>query len=282
MLDPKITQLVTLSNQKATTTSILIAEAFGKHHKNILQSIDRLECSAEFTELNFQPSSYQDTSGRMLPCFEITRDGFTFLAMGFTGKKAAEFKEAFIAQFNKMEKLLLDGAADVKRYEFNHHRSTSAPGGLDVKFTLGMTDALKDLPPVARLIALQELTGRDLSKAIEAMKTPAISNRDTELAAMSRCLDLLLDDDGECYDGFRFGFDGQDRGFVEGTPYEINGALEEIAQANGMSAVLDNRSRFFDRLRDKHLLKQIGWMREHSGSGQWQQVRYIKLAGGAA
>lgn len=282
MLDPNSTQLVTLSNQKVTTTSLLIAEAFGKRHDNILRDIKRLECSEEFTHLNFEGSSHQDPTGRMLPYFEITRDGFTFLAMGFTGKKAAEFKEAFIAQFNKMEKLLLDGAADVKRYEFNHHRSTSAPGGLDVKFTLGMTDALKDLPPVARLIALQELTGRDLSKAIEAIKTPAISNRDTELAAMSRCLDLLLDDDGECYNGFRFGFDGQDRGFVEGTPYEINGALEELARANGMAAVLDNRSRFFDRLRDKHLLKQIGWAREHSGSGQWQQVRYIKLAGGAA
>lgn len=67
---------------------------------------DELGCSAEFTEHNFVLSEYTDASGRKLPCYQITRDGFAFLAMGFTGKRAARFKEAYINAFNLMEKSL--------------------------------------------------------------------------------------------------------------------------------------------------------------------------------
>lgn len=79
------------SNGNPVTTSRVIAEAFGKQHKNVIQSIERLECSEEFTKLNFQPSEYTDPTGRKLPEYIITRDGFTFLAIGFTGTKAAGF-----------------------------------------------------------------------------------------------------------------------------------------------------------------------------------------------
>jgi Rha family phage regulatory protein len=80
-----------------------VAEVFGKEHKNILQSIENMDCSFEFRRLNFQPTSYKDQWNRKQPEFLLTRDGFTFLAMGFTGKKAAAFKEAYIKQFNAME-----------------------------------------------------------------------------------------------------------------------------------------------------------------------------------
>lgn len=86
-----------------TTTSLQIAEHFGKRHKNVMQAIANLECSPEFTGLNFQPSEYTDATGRKLPCYRITRDGFVFLAMGFTGKEAAQWKEAYITAFNKLE-----------------------------------------------------------------------------------------------------------------------------------------------------------------------------------
>ncbi|EFE8546413.1 Rha family transcriptional regulator, partial [Escherichia coli] len=65
-----------------------------------------LECSASFTARNFSVSDYTDCTGRKLPCYQITRDGFAFLAMGFTGKRAAQFKEAYINAFNQMEKQL--------------------------------------------------------------------------------------------------------------------------------------------------------------------------------
>lgn len=91
---------------KVVTSSLAVASYFGKQHKNVIQKIASLECSAEFTELSFQLSEYIDASGRKLPCYQITRDGFAFLAMGFTGKRAAQFKEAYINAFNQMEKQL--------------------------------------------------------------------------------------------------------------------------------------------------------------------------------
>ena len=86
-----------------TTTSLQIAEHFGKRHKNVMQAIANLECSPEFNRLNFQPVEYLDAKGEKRPCYRITRDGFVFLAMGFTGKEAAQWKEAYITAFNKME-----------------------------------------------------------------------------------------------------------------------------------------------------------------------------------
>lgn len=96
---------VQLHQDRITTTSLVVAEIFGKEHKNVLQSIEKLDCSKEFTELNFQPSEYKGKNG-MNKFYFITRDGFSFLAMGYTGPAAAKFKEAFIKAFNRMEQAL--------------------------------------------------------------------------------------------------------------------------------------------------------------------------------
>lgn len=87
-------------------SSLTIAEHFEREHKNVLQAIQRLDCSPEFSRLNFQPCSYRAANGRDETSFEITRDGFCFLAMGFTGPKAAKWKEAYIHAFNEMERHL--------------------------------------------------------------------------------------------------------------------------------------------------------------------------------
>ncbi len=65
-----------------------MAEAFGKRHDNVLRDIETLECSREFTALNFEAGSYVDPTGRTLSRYEMTRDGFSFLVMGFTGAEA--------------------------------------------------------------------------------------------------------------------------------------------------------------------------------------------------
>lgn len=88
------------------TTSLEVAKRFGKLHKNVLRAVENLECSAEFSRLNFEPRDYIDERGKQQSCYEITRDGFSFLAMGFTGKEAATWKEKFIAAFNQMERKL--------------------------------------------------------------------------------------------------------------------------------------------------------------------------------
>ncbi|ECC9278897.1 transcriptional regulator [Salmonella enterica subsp. enterica] len=94
---------VTIENGRAVTTSVAIAEFFRKMHKDVLKKIDNLECSAEFSERNFAPAEYTDEQGKKRPAYKITKNGFVFLVMGFTGKKAAAFKEAYIAEFDRME-----------------------------------------------------------------------------------------------------------------------------------------------------------------------------------
>ena len=84
------------------TDSLKVADVFGKRHKNIIQAVKELDCSEEFRRLNFQPSYYLNEQIKRQPKFNMTQDGFTFLVMGFRGKKAAEFKEAYIKQFNEM------------------------------------------------------------------------------------------------------------------------------------------------------------------------------------
>ncbi|EFG8225391.1 transcriptional regulator, partial [Escherichia coli] len=94
---------VTVENGRAVTTSVAVAEFFHKRHDNVLRAIANIECSDKFTALNFEASEYTDSTGRKLPMYQITKNGFVFLVMGFTGKKAAAFKEAYIAEFDRME-----------------------------------------------------------------------------------------------------------------------------------------------------------------------------------
>ena len=98
-----------IHNGKAVTTSRNLADAFGKHHKNVIRDIEKI-CSdlpKEFRRLNFEPSSYLNEQNKKQPMYEITRDGFAILAMGFTGKKALTFKVRYINAFNQMEAEIL-------------------------------------------------------------------------------------------------------------------------------------------------------------------------------
>lgn len=99
-------QLVYVENNRPVTDSLIIAETFGKRHADVLRAIENLECSKEFTERNFALSEYRDSTGRRLPKYIITQDGFSFLVMGFTGKEAARFKEMYINEFNRMRQQL--------------------------------------------------------------------------------------------------------------------------------------------------------------------------------
>ncbi|EAA1978835.1 TPA: Rha family transcriptional regulator [Salmonella enterica subsp. enterica serovar Java] len=94
---------VTVENGRAVTTSVAVAEYFGKRHDNVIQKIKLLDCSSEFNALNFKDVTYTDAKGEKRPAYQITKNGFVFLVMGFTGKKAAAFKEAYIAEFDRME-----------------------------------------------------------------------------------------------------------------------------------------------------------------------------------
>ncbi|WP_404975371.1 ORF6C domain-containing protein [Weissella paramesenteroides] len=101
-------QLVELQNGVATTTSLQVAETFGKNHRDVLSAIDDLkEGAAEnFADL-FNDSSYIHPQNKQTyRQVVMNRDGFTLLAMGFTGKKALQFKLGYIQAFNEMEEAL--------------------------------------------------------------------------------------------------------------------------------------------------------------------------------
>ncbi|MCQ1824493.1 Rha family phage regulatory protein [Escherichia coli] len=93
---------VTIENGRAVTTSIAIAEFFGKQHHHVVQKIESLECSERFLTSNFSRVKFEHR-GNAYNAYQITKNGFVFLVMGFTGKKAAAFKEAYIAEFDRME-----------------------------------------------------------------------------------------------------------------------------------------------------------------------------------
>ncbi|HHL9454808.1 TPA: Rha family transcriptional regulator [Escherichia coli] len=108
---PTLTQPeIAIVDGQAVTSSLAVANFFSKRHDDVLKKIRILDCSPEFCARNFAETLilvHQPNGGtRKLPCYHITRDGFAFLAMGFTGKRAARFKEAYINAFNQMEKQL--------------------------------------------------------------------------------------------------------------------------------------------------------------------------------
>ncbi|KMQ77384.1 hypothetical protein ABY58_14830 [Edwardsiella ictaluri] len=116
---------VTIHGGRAITTSIAVAEFFGKQHKNVIQKIETLDCSPEFNGLNFQPVKYTDAKGEKRPSYEMTKDGFVFLVMGFTGKRAAAFKEAYIAEFNRMEAQIRHQRPEQAGYLGRTHKNIS-------------------------------------------------------------------------------------------------------------------------------------------------------------
>lgn len=101
-----MSQLVFIENNQVVTDSLTVAEVFGKRHDTVLRDIRNLGCSNEFNLHNFAEVDYTDERNRTYRKFVIKRDGLAFLVMGYTGAKAAEFKEKYIQEFNRMEEQL--------------------------------------------------------------------------------------------------------------------------------------------------------------------------------
>lgn len=94
-----------LSEGRPMTDSRRIAKHFGRQHRSVLRAIRNMECSAEFAARNFVQcfEINELANGKKEPLYRITKDGFMFLAMGFTGKEAARIKEAYISAFKTRE-----------------------------------------------------------------------------------------------------------------------------------------------------------------------------------
>lgn len=99
------------THDTARVDSRFVADFFEKNHKDVLRDIRKITApesvlSEEFGRRNFAPSHYKNAQGKNQPCCLMTRDGFTMLVMGYTGKKAMRFKELYIKRFNEMEQFI--------------------------------------------------------------------------------------------------------------------------------------------------------------------------------
>lgn len=118
--------MITERRGQPVTTSRAVAEQFGKQHKHVLRDIENLlkdlaspkldsleglpdTYGEDFAKANFIESEYTDAQGKPRPMYLLTRDGFTLLAMGFTGARALQFKVAYIDAFNRMEQIIRNG-----------------------------------------------------------------------------------------------------------------------------------------------------------------------------
>ncbi|EGG1096275.1 phage antirepressor Ant [Campylobacter coli] len=94
-----------IKENKVFINSLDLAKVFNKNHRHILQTTKN-QPQNDFTESNFILSTYKDKKGELRPCYNLTRDAFSLLVMGFTGEKAYKWKVEFIKAFNEMEKRL--------------------------------------------------------------------------------------------------------------------------------------------------------------------------------
>ena len=108
--------LVIMHDQQAVTTSLVLAEVFEKEHSKVIRTIETklkmTEAKNGLSEM-FAESTYTDRSGKQNKMYYLNRDGFTLLAMGFTGSKAMEFKLKYIDAFNKMEEQIRNQSLQV-------------------------------------------------------------------------------------------------------------------------------------------------------------------------
>lgn len=134
---------ITINNNRAVTTSIAIANYFEKSHDNVLKKIRAvmIDCPPSYHVVNFN-EVVRDVPGgdgavRQMPMFELTRDAFVLIVMGFTGKKALQWKIDYINAFNKMEE------------ELQHQHSTLFPLDADlfVQIRNGKTTRIQQVRP---------------------------------------------------------------------------------------------------------------------------------------
>lgn len=158
-------------DNQALTSSLLVAEKFGKEHSKVMRDIENLSCSDEFRSANFGVSSYVSQQNKELPMCVMTKDGFSFLVMGYTGKKAGIFKEEYIKAFNEMEKSLKDQQKPLSQLE------------ILVQSAQALLEQSKRIENVEKRLDAMEQEREEngkllLAVAVSSEKVPEISLRD--------------------------------------------------------------------------------------------------------
>lgn len=173
-------ELVLNSNGQPVTNSLLVAEKFSKQHKNVIASIRAIIEQAENSAVlsMFCESTYLNQQNKEQPMYVMNRDGFTILAMGFTGKEALQFKFEFINAFNQMEKQLKE-------------QQNFSPAEILLKQCQVMVEHEKRLSTVEhkvnQVLAIQEEAQKDmLSLPLSTDTVPELSIRDKIRALVNK------------------------------------------------------------------------------------------------
>lgn len=152
--------LVIMKNEQAVTTSLQLAETFGKNHRDVLKSIDNFKEDVRNFAQMFLEGNEPDSYGRDRRTYFMNRDGFTLLAMGFTGKKALQFKLQYIDAFNKMEAAI---KSENKPLSIPEQIQTIAKGYTELENDV--SDLKLDLSDVKNRMGLPTSLKRKLTKA---------------------------------------------------------------------------------------------------------------------
>ena len=165
--------LVIMHDKQAVTTSLKVAEVFEKEHRVVMKSIRNLTAQNYAVKKMFVEDSYLNSRNQQQPMFYMDRDGFTLLAMGFTGSKAMEFKLKYIDAFNKMETYIKDNSAKLstnKRLEIMEENAKTRKANLLYKIAMATKSEFAKESLLAN--AGEVLTGQ---KAIPVMKKEEFS-----------------------------------------------------------------------------------------------------------
>lgn len=157
-------------NGQPTVTSREVAEHFKKEHKNVIQAIKNMTAENSALRDMFYETTYTTVQNKQLPMFQMNRDGFTLLAMGFTGKDALEWKLKYIRAFNTMEEQLkvkeIQAAMpkmDARMMEAQARLNNSRVDTAKILLKLGDKAALKYYREQCYQLALCTLVGKTIA-----------------------------------------------------------------------------------------------------------------------
>ena len=156
-------------NYSIYTTSVDVAEKFGKRHANVIRDIRDLINNDSSLSKMFYETTYTTKQNKALPCFYITRDGFSLLVMGFTGKKALDWKLKYINAFNQMEKI-------IRERQSQSWIESRSVGKLSRK---AETDVLKQLVEYAKKQGSEHADMLYMTYSKLANKTAGVTDRET-------------------------------------------------------------------------------------------------------
>lgn len=161
--------LVNITNDKPITELKLVAERFGKRTQDLQRSIKKLINTDETLRSEFIETTYKDSTGRTLPTYYLTQEGFALLVMGFTGKEALRWKRAFYKAFESMRSELL--TLKLRGVESNHKKQIeSLTHKLHLLHYENKADVLGEkLYTVTEIGKMVGMSARRLNKTLESM-----------------------------------------------------------------------------------------------------------------